>query len=116
VESAAYFLVCEAVTNALKHAHASELTLSLAADDGHLRVRVSDDGRGFDTAAGVRHGGLLHMEDRVRSFGGDLRIESELGAGTSVLATFPVAPEIRSSSAAERTTPPPPDGSYLVPR
>jgi signal transduction histidine kinase len=92
VESAAYFLMCEAVTNALKHSHADELTVTLAVEDGHLRVGVADDGRGFDAAAGTRHGGLLHMEDRVRSFGGDLRIESRPGAGTSVVARFPLDP------------------------
>jgi signal transduction histidine kinase len=91
VESAAYFLMCEAVTNALKHSRADELTVTLAVEDGHLRVGVADDGQGFDTSAGTRHGGLLHMEDRARSFGGDLRIESAPGAGTTVVATFPLA-------------------------
>ncbi|MGH9226410.1 MAG: HAMP domain-containing protein [Acidimicrobiales bacterium] len=90
VESAAYFLLCEAVTNALKHSEADELAMAVAVTDGHLRVQVSDDGRGFDTEAVGRSGGLLHMEDRVRSFGGELRIESSPGHGTSVVATFPV--------------------------
>jgi len=90
VESAAYFLMCEAVTNALKHSQAEELSLSVAVDDGHLCVRVTDDGRGFDADGAPRAGGLLHMEDRVRSFRGELRIESTPGRGTSVVAVLPV--------------------------
>lgn len=132
VESGAYFLLCESATNALKHAGASELAIALAVADGGLRVEFRDDGRGFDTAgvAGAvghaRRGGLLHMEDRVRSFGGHLSIASAPGAGTTVVATFPLPAEdaadgagadpATSSGAAERTTPPPPGGSYLVPR
>jgi len=140
VESAAYFLLCEAVTNALKHSEAGELAVTLAVDDGHLRVGVADDGRGFDTSTGVRHGGLLHMEDRVRSFGGLLRIDSTPGQGTSVVATFPLSradgagadgegavaadgaggagggPAAMSSAGGGRTAPPPPGGSYPAPR
>src|SRR5207253_2620454 len=86
VESGAYFLLCESVTNALKHASASELTITLSVSEADLRVEVRDDGRGFETNALARRGGLLHMEDRVRSFGGRLAIESAPGAGTTVVA------------------------------
>lgn len=121
VESGAYFLLCESITNALKHARATELAIDLAVSERELRVEVRDDGCGFDAAdaagagngAGAprRGGGLLHMEDRVRSFGGRLSIESRPGAGTAVVARFPT-----SSAAEGRTAPPPPGGSYLVPR
>jgi signal transduction histidine kinase len=138
VESAAYFLLCEAVTNALKHSGAGELSVTLAVDEDHLRVALADDGRGFDASTGTRHGGLLHMEDRVRSFGGRLSIQSAPGAGTSVVATFPLntangegdgaepdgagPPALTSSTATTssgdggRTAPPPPGGSYPAPR
>ena len=89
IESAAYFLLGEAVTNALKHSGASAIDLSLALRDGWLHVCVADDGRGFDVEGRPRAGGLLHMEDRVRSFGGLLRIASTPGDGTRVEATFP---------------------------
>ena len=89
VESGAYFLLGEAVANALKHAGASTIDLSLVLGDGWLEVGIADDGRGF-TVDGHRHrGGLLHMEDRVRSLGGTLAITSAPGRGTRVVATFP---------------------------
>lgn len=92
VESAAYFLLCEAITNTLKHAGSSEVGINLSVVDGQLHIRISDNGRGFDAAGLERRGGLLHMDDRVRSFGGELRIRSAVGAGTTVLAAFPLTP------------------------
>ena len=89
IESGAYFLLGEAVTNALKHAHATRIDIGLRLADGWLEVTVADDGAGFDPGEGQRRGGLLHMEDRVRSFGGRLTIDSSPGAGTRVVATFP---------------------------
>lgn len=90
IESGAYFLVSEALANALKHAAASEITVGLEVADGWLTVRVSDDGRGFAAATQARNGGLLHMDDRARSFGGELTIETAPGLGTLVRATFPI--------------------------
>ncbi|MEA2844338.1 MAG: hypothetical protein QOJ69_2009, partial [Actinomycetota bacterium] len=90
IESGAYFLIGEAVTNALKHAEASRIDLGLAVRDEWLEVTVTDDGRGFLAGEGVRRGGLLHMEDRARSFGGQLAITSSPGKGTTVIATFPL--------------------------
>ncbi len=89
IESGAYFLLGEAVTNALKHAQATRIDIGLRLADGWLEVTVADDGVGFDPGEGRNRGGLLHMEDRVRSFGGHLRIISSPGAGTKVVATFP---------------------------
>jgi signal transduction histidine kinase len=89
IESGAYFLLGEAVTNALKHARATRIDIGLRLADGWLEVSVADDGVGFDTGESRPRGGLLHMEDRVRSFGGRLTITSSPGAGTRVVATFP---------------------------
>lgn len=92
IESGAYFLLGEALANALKHAAASQITVGVNVNDGWLELSVADDGRGFPAdRLTVRSGGLLHMEDRARSFGGRLRIVSEPGRGTEVRATFPVA-------------------------
>lgn len=90
IESGAYFFVSEALTNALKHAAASEVSVRLEVDGRWLAVDVSDDGRGFSAVPGARAGGLLHMDDRARSFGGQFTIDSRPGAGTRVAATFPL--------------------------
>jgi len=102
IESGAYFLLGEAVTNALKHARATRIEIGLRLADGWLEVTVADDGTGFDRGEGRPRGGLLHMEDRVRSFGGVLTIVSSPGAGTRVVATFPerIGPEGLSLEAA----------------
>jgi signal transduction histidine kinase len=97
LESGAYFLLCEAVTNALKHSGATAIELALTVRDGWLVVSAADDGRGFVVTPESRRGGLLHMEDRVRSFGGTLEIRSSAGHGTRVTATLP----IRSAADAE---------------
>jgi signal transduction histidine kinase len=92
IESGAYFLVGEALANALKHSAAAEIAVHLEVREGWLAVEVRDDGRGFAVGDPGRapSGGLLHMQDRARSFGGELTITSQAGAGTTVRATFPV--------------------------
>lgn len=92
IESGAYFLMGEALANALKHAAATEISLRLEVRDGWLEAVVRDDGRGFSATDQLtrRAGGLLHMEDRARSFGGSLVISSQPGKGTEVRAAFPV--------------------------
>ena len=94
LESGSYFLLGEAVTNALKHSGASTIELGLTLGEGWLHVSVADDGRGFVVEDSRRRGGLLHMEDRVRSFGGTLEITSTQGEGTRVVASFPLRVEI----------------------
>ena len=85
VESTAFFVTAEAMVNAVKHAHATELTVTLVRDAQQLRLDVRDDGIG-----GAGSGdGIRSMTDRVEALGGRLRIESALGAGTSVRAELP---------------------------
>jgi signal transduction histidine kinase len=75
----------EAVANVRKHAGASRLELVLAFDPAATVVRISDDGRGFDPAAGGRTGfGLAGMRERVREVGGALDLRTEPGGGTCV--------------------------------
>jgi len=91
VESAAYFVVAEALANAARHSGASEVTVTIRADEGLLRVRVRDDGAG---GAGVDGGsGLGGLEDRVLSLGGSLLVDSPVGGGTVVTAAIPVPVE-----------------------
>jgi signal transduction histidine kinase len=89
IESAAYFVVSEALANVAKHAHARSAQVSIARDDGLLVIEVSDDGRGgADSYTG---GGLQGLSDRVRALDGQLTISSEEGAGTSIRAEIPCA-------------------------
>jgi signal transduction histidine kinase len=88
VEAAAYFVVCEAVTNAVKHASPSRVRVEATFADGGLRVLVSDDGVG---GANRRGTGLVGLTDRVAAQGGTLLIKSPLGSGTRIEAEFPCA-------------------------
>src|SRR5271157_427249 len=82
VELAAYYVVSETLTNAARHAAASEVDVEVEADQGVLRIEVRDDGRGGATFA---HGsGLVGLRDRVEALGGQLSLRSQPGAGTTV--------------------------------
>jgi signal transduction histidine kinase len=90
VEAAAYYVCAEAVTNAVKHAHASQVWLSLADEDGVLRVEVRDDGvGGADPDAASDRTGLRGLRDRVEALEGWLDVESPAGAGTRLVACIP---------------------------
>lgn len=91
VETGAYFLISEAVTNALKHARAEHVGIRVRHGDDALRVVVDDDGVGFDTARVQASGGLLRMRDRVDALGGRLRLVSGPGGGTRVEAVVPLS-------------------------
>jgi signal transduction histidine kinase len=94
VEGAAYFVVCEALTNVLKHAAASGTEIDLAATGEVLSIDVSDDGAGFGVPGhGTGTGtGLTNTRDRVEALGGRLRIDSRPGAGTRLHAELPLRP------------------------
>jgi signal transduction histidine kinase len=87
VEAAAYFIGCEGVTNAIKHADATRILLSAEQANGRLVVAVNDDGMGG--AAPVNGSGLTGLSDRVAALGGTLRITSERGRGTTLTAELP---------------------------
>jgi signal transduction histidine kinase len=88
VEAAAYFVVCEALTNVAKYAHASEARVRVEHSNGHATVEVVDDGVG---GADERGGsGLRGLADRVEALGGRLLVTSPAGEGTAVRAQLPV--------------------------
>jgi signal transduction histidine kinase len=89
IEAAAYFIGCEGLTNAVKHARATAIALSAERRNGSLVVRVSDDGVGG--ASPGRGSGLSGLSDRVAALGGTLHIESYAGAGTTLTAELPCA-------------------------
>jgi signal transduction histidine kinase len=87
VEAAAYFVACEALTNAVKHGSPSKVTVRAVQDNGTLHVTVADDGVG---GAVVRRGaGLDGLRDRVAAHGGTLEIVSPRGNGTRVEVAIP---------------------------
>jgi signal transduction histidine kinase len=86
-EVAAYFLVAETVTNAVKHASATEVTVEAEIDRDDLSVTIVDDGRGGADPA--RGSGLQGLVDRIGAIGGTLTIDSPPGGGTVLRARIP---------------------------
>jgi signal transduction histidine kinase len=89
VESAAYFVASEALANAAKHSHASEVRLAASHQDGVLVLDVSDDGIGGAAPGGGS--GLRGLADRVEALGGRLTISSPPGRGTTLRVEIPCA-------------------------
>ena len=88
VQTTAYYVVVEALTNASKHAGSDRIDVRVAVGEGHAIVEVRDDGGGgVDPARGS---GLRGLADRVSALGGTLEIESPVGAGTTIRARIPV--------------------------
>jgi signal transduction histidine kinase len=88
LEATAYFIVAEALTNAVKHARARSAKISAVVDRGALQIEVRDDGIGGARAGGSS--GLLGLHDRAAALGGELSVESPHGRGTVVAAMLPV--------------------------
>jgi signal transduction histidine kinase len=87
VETAAYFVVAEALTNVAKHSHAHQATIGLRQDGGTLRVWVTDDGVG-GAALGKGHG-LQGLDSRLHAAGGELQVTSPGGGPTTITAELP---------------------------
>ena len=89
LESAAYFVIAEALTNAAKHSDASLVRVDASVVGGVLRIEVGDDGRG---GADIEHGGgLAGLASRLAAIEGRLRVASPVGGPTTVLAELPLA-------------------------
>jgi signal transduction histidine kinase len=95
VERELYFTLREGVLNAVRHARASRLTLSLSKDGTSCIARLSDNGVGFDMASveGGNHYGLRSMRERMKRVGGELTFESAPGAGTQLTLRIPLEPK-----------------------
>jgi signal transduction histidine kinase len=92
VEAAVYFCCTEAIHNADRHSGGSIISVQAADDEGPdrgLRFSVTDDGHGFDPSSVRSAHGLTGMRDRIRAAGGELRIISVPGRGTTVEGHFP---------------------------
>jgi signal transduction histidine kinase len=94
VETLAYRVVQEALSNVKKHASATKVSVRLEASSGTLRVEVRDDGVGFDPEEArefLKSGrvGLASMRERAELAGGTLTVKSSRGEGTTIMATLP---------------------------
>ncbi|HEX5045057.1 MAG TPA: two-component regulator propeller domain-containing protein [Candidatus Polarisedimenticolaceae bacterium] len=96
VEITAFRVAQEAVTNAIRHAEAKRIDVTVEPVDGTLAIRVQDYGKGFDVQRSVdgsatgKSIGLLGMQERARMLGGDLRLDSVPGRGTTVQLRLPL--------------------------
>ncbi len=89
VEDTAYRLVQEALNNALNHGEAEHVAVEISEEAGALRLRVADDGRGFDPETGTDGFGLIGMRERAELAGGTLELRSAPDAGTTIVAAIP---------------------------
>ena len=87
VETAAYFVVSEALTNVAKYAHAEHATVRMERVNGRLLLEVSDDGVGGAVASAGS--GLHGLSDRVAALDGELELTSPPGRGTRLRVRFP---------------------------
>jgi signal transduction histidine kinase len=87
VETAAYHVVSEALTNAAKHSRATEVRVAARCSGGTLTVEVADDGVGG--AGNGKGSGLRGLADRVEALDGRLTVSSPPGRGTTLRAEFP---------------------------
>jgi signal transduction histidine kinase len=87
VESTAYFVVAEALTNVAKHSRATRAEINVLVEDGVLRAQVRDNGVG---GAGRNGGGLVGLEDRLAVLNGTLEVESPTYGGTLITASIPL--------------------------
>lgn len=108
METAIFRMVQESLTNIIKYAAASEVSIILIVNETTVSVVVEDDGVGFDTTRfgtadwSRNHLGLLGMRERMELLEGTLQIESSPGEGTAILARIPIYKE-RLKSNAEKT-------------
>jgi signal transduction histidine kinase len=101
IEAAVYFSTLEALQNTAKYAEATAATVTIRRSDHELTFSVTDDGRGFDPAANGYGTGLQGVADRLGALDGEMRVESEPGAGTKVHGRLPLDGDaVRETAAA----------------
>jgi signal transduction histidine kinase len=89
IETAVYYVVSEALTNAIKHSAATSLVVTVAADSDAVRATVADNGvGGAKVGAGS---GLTGLNDRVEAIGGRFAVASPSGGGTTISVELPIA-------------------------
>jgi signal transduction histidine kinase len=112
VQLLCYHVAREAVMNAVKHAEASTITITLEKTEEGARLKVHDNGKGFDVDEGEPEGhyGLTMMKERAQVSGGSFRIDSGAGKGTTVTADFPTSWMIEPTPGDQNGDPAPAEG------
>jgi PAS domain S-box-containing protein len=109
LETACFRIVQEGVTNIIRHARASRISIRLERVLSDLILLITDDGAGFDVrmlragGAGMSTLGLRGMEERAQAIGGTITIDSAPALGTEICARFPIKGEKRRDSETSRT-------------
>jgi two-component system CheB/CheR fusion protein len=109
IEIALYRIVQECLTNILKHAQATEVSLIVERRADTVQLTIEDDGVGFDVAAAqqsahtARRLGLIGMQERVAQLGGILTVDSEPGRGTTIIVRTPCADSLAGGADADPT-------------
>ncbi len=103
-----YRIAAEAVRNAFRHAQARRIEVDIRYDEGQLRVRVRDDGKGIDPKfrgeqERAGHWGLNGMRERAKAVGGNLAVWSKVESGTEVELTIPASIAYAKSGARQRS-------------
>ncbi|MEO8973067.1 MAG: ATP-binding protein [Ktedonobacteraceae bacterium] len=89
-ETTLFRIAQEGLTNVARHAHAQHVTISLAQKQGQIRLRIADDGQGFDQLTQKQGLGLLNMRERAALLDGTIHIEAQPGRGTIIEAVLPL--------------------------
>jgi signal transduction histidine kinase len=99
-----YRVVQEALNNSVRHANARNVQVIVRNEAARVVFSVQDDGSGFDKRF-IRGLGLLGMEERVRRLGGELRIDSQMGRGTTISAELPLPEKFEGKAHAANSNP-----------
>ena len=100
VETTAYRIIVELLTNIVRHAEASEVSLTVRLRPDLLMLIVEDDGRGITDPSPPGHLGLLGIRERLELVGGEMKIESSAGEGTTVFVRIPLPNSLQIGEAA----------------
>ena len=90
VAISAYRMVQEALSNIVKHARATQASVALSLDEAELRLRIADNGDGFDPAPAPLGIGMVGMRERVYAFNGRIEIDTGIAAGTRISISMPI--------------------------
>ena len=93
IETAAYRIAQEALTNVARHSGVHQVRVNASADAESLNLQIADEGKGFDVWAALaanQSSGLAGMRERAQLLGGSLVIESAIGRGTVISALLPL--------------------------